>query len=34
MYAELRACFPVSAESNEAGITLEVREMTKELYRK
>ena len=34
MYAELVSCFSRSAESKEAGITLELREMEKETYRK
>jgi 5-carboxymethyl-2-hydroxymuconate isomerase len=34
MYAELKSCFASSAESGEAGITLELREMAKETYRK
>ena len=34
MFAELVACFPASHESKEAGITLELREMEKETYRK
>lgn len=34
MYAELLDCFHRSAESKEAGITLELREMEKEFYRK
>lgn len=34
MYAELIDCFARSHESKEAGITLELREMDKETYRK
>jgi len=34
MYAELLDCFHRSHESQEAGITLELREMDKETYRK
>ena len=34
MFAELVSCFPGSRESKEASITLEVREMEKETYRK
>ena len=34
MYAELLECFPASRDSGEAGITLELREMDKETYRK
>lgn len=34
MYAELLECFPGSRDSKEAGITLELREMDKETYRK
>ena len=34
MYEELLACFHASRDSGEAGITLELREMDKETYRK
>jgi 5-carboxymethyl-2-hydroxymuconate isomerase len=34
MYAELLECFHQSQDSKEAGITLELREMDKETYRK
>jgi 5-carboxymethyl-2-hydroxymuconate isomerase len=34
MYAELLDCFHASRDSKEAGITLELREMDKETYRK
>lgn len=34
MYAELLECFHASRDSKEAGITLELREMNKETYRK
>lgn len=34
MYAELLECFHQSRDSGEAGITLELREMEKETYRK
>lgn len=34
MYAELRSHFSMSLENNEVGITLELREMEKETYRK
>ncbi|MBI1331376.1 MAG: hypothetical protein GC165_00700 [Armatimonadetes bacterium] len=34
MFAELQDCFNRSRESEEAGITLELREMDKEIYRK
>ena len=34
MYAELLDCFSASRDSKEAGITLELREMDKEAYRK
>jgi 5-carboxymethyl-2-hydroxymuconate isomerase len=34
MYVELKSCFASSVSSGEAGITLEVREMQKETYRK
>ena len=34
MYAELLSCFSRSHESKEAGLTLELREMNRETYRK
>jgi 5-carboxymethyl-2-hydroxymuconate isomerase len=34
MYAELLECFAASRDSKEAGITIELREMEKETYRK
>lgn len=34
MYEELRSCFTASTEHNEAGLTLELREMDAAIYRK